>query len=145
LYKWLKSKLFCAKQIRKYREINCGDLEGKSLSEMGEEGFGFYTNPFDFIGFPNGERIQDVCIRTQAFLKELLAKNDGKTYLVSTHGCAMRAMVNYLSDDRSNYWLGHIPYNCSFTIVEAEGEKARITDIDKVYYDSSLIADHYKK
>lgn len=127
------------------REIHFGDLEGKSLSEMGEEGYKFNMDPFRFVGFPNGERIQDVCIRTQSFLKELIAKDDGKTYLISTHGCAMRAMVNYLKDDPSDYWYGHGPYNCSFTIIEVEGDKARITDVDKVYYDASLIVDHFKK
>ena len=126
-------------------EIHFGDLEGKSLSEMGEEGYRFYRDPFHFAGFPNGETIQDVCIRTQSLLKELIAKDDGKTYLISTHGCAMRAMVNYLKDDPSDYWYGHAPYNCSFTIIEAEGGKARITDVDKVYYDASLIVDHFKK
>ncbi len=126
-------------------EIDFGDLEGKQITEMGEEGFKFFAEPFNFIGFPNGEKIQDVCTRTQTFLKELVAKDDGKTYLISTHGCAMRAMVNYLSDDKNNYWLGHAPYNCSFTIVEAEGGNARLADIDKVYYDSNLIVNHYKK
>ena len=127
------------------REMNFGDLDGRSLSEMGEEGYKFYMDPFHFAGFPNGEKIQDVCNRTQSFLKELAAGDDGKTYLISTHGCAMRAMVNYLKEDPSDFWGGHAPYNCSFTIIEAEGGKAHITDIDKVYYDSSLIVDHYKQ
>ena len=126
-------------------EIDFGDMEGKRITEMGNEGLKFYFDPFHFIGFPNGETIQDVCGRTQEFLKELIAKDDGKTYLISTHGCAMRGMVNYLSDNPADYWFGHAPYNCSFTIVEAEGGKARITDVDKVYYDPSLIVDHFKK
>ena len=54
-------------------------------------------------------------------------------------------MVNYLKDDPSDYWYGHGPYNCSFTIIEAEGGKARITDVDKVYYDACLIVDPFKK
>ncbi len=126
-------------------EIDFGDMEGKKITEMGDEGLKFYFDPFHFVGFPNGETIQDVCGRTQAFLKALIAKDDGKTYLISTHGCAMRAMVNDLSDNPSDYWRGHAPYNCSFTIVEAEGGKARITDVDKVYYDPGLIVDHFKK
>ena len=125
-------------------EIDFGDLEGKKLSEIGEESYKFYIDPFHFAGFSNGETIQDVCCRTQEFLKELIVRDDGKTYLISTHGCAMRGMVNYLLDEPSNYWLGHAPYNCSFTIVEAESGKARITDIDKVYYDPSLIVDYFK-
>ena len=126
-------------------EMDFGDLDEKELTEMGEDGLDFFYAPFHFAGFPNGETIQDVCDRTQDFLKELIAKDDGKTYLISTHGCAMRGMVNYLTDKPGDYWLGHAPYNCSFTIVEAEGGKAHITDIDKVYYDPGLIVDHYNK
>ena len=126
-------------------EISFGDMEGKRISDMGEEGRLFYTDPFRFAGFPNGENVQDICSRTQAFLKELTAKNDGKTYLISTHGFAARSMVYYLSDEPADRWFGSAPYNCSFTIVESEGGKARITDVDKVYYDPSLIVDYYQK
>ena len=126
-------------------EISFGNLEGKTLEELGEESTVFYTDPFQFSGFPEGESIRDVCRRTQAFLKELVASDDGKTYLISTHGTAMRGMINYLLEDPSDYWLSHVPYNCSFTIVEAEGGKARVTDIDKVYYGSDLIVDYYRK
>ncbi len=126
-------------------EMNFGDMEGKPFSEMGDEGLKFYFDAFHFAGFPNGETIQDVCGRTQEFLKEIIANDDGKTCLVSTHGCAMRGMVNYLSDNPADFWFGRAPYNCSFTIVEAEGGVARITDINKVYYDESLIKDPFAK
>ena len=126
-------------------EIDFGDMEGKKITDMGDEGPKIFTDPFHFAGFPNGETIRDVCERTQEFLKELIARDDGRTYLISTHGCAMRGMVNYLSDDPADYWSGHVPYNCSFTIIEAEDGRARITDADKVYYDSRLIVDHFKK
>lgn len=126
-------------------EIDFGDMDCKTIAEMGEEGLKFYSDPSHFKGFPNGETIQDVCKRTQAFLKELIAKDDNKTYLLTTHGFAMRCMVNYLSDNPDDIWFGHAPYNCSFTIVEAKDGKARIVDIDKVFYDSNLIVDHFKK
>lgn len=126
-------------------EIDFGDMEGKRIAEMGEEGRRFFTDPFHFAGFPNGESIRDVCERTQAFLRELIARDDGKTYLVSTHGCALRGMINALSADPADYWLGHAPYNCSFTVVEAQGGRAKITALDKVFYDPALIVDHYKE
>ena len=126
------------------REIHFGDLEGKPLLELGKAGMLFYLDPLHFAGFPNGESVRDVCARTQAFLQELIARDDGKTYLISTHGCAMRAMVNNLKDDPADYWFGHAPYNCSVTIVETEGGTPRITAVDKVYYDSDLIVDHFK-
>ncbi len=126
-------------------EISFGIMEGKQLAEMGEEGLKFYKDPLNFKGFEGGESVRDVCQRTGDFLKELVARDDGLTYFVSTHGCAMRAMMNWLSDTPDDYWLGHAPYNCSFTIIEAEGGKAVIEAIDKVYYDPSLIVDHYNK
>ena len=127
------------------KEINFGDLEGRRLTEMGEAGMLFYKDPFRFAGFPNGENFQDVCKRTQAFLKELIARDDGKTYLIGAHGGALRAMVNFLYPDPDDFWRGHAPYNCSFSIVEAENGEARLIAEDKVYYDQSLIVDHYNK
>ena len=126
------------------REMSCGDIEEKSITEMGDAARLFFVDPFHFPGFPNGETIQDLCSRTQEFFRELTAVDDGKTYLISTHGCAMRAMLNYLFDDPSDYWRGRAPYNCAVCIVEADGGVPRITELDKVYYDQSLIVDHYK-
>lgn len=126
-------------------EIDFGDLEGKKITEMGEDGLKFYFEPLKFKGFPNGETVLEVCKRTQEFLKELIAKDDNKTYLISTHGCAMRAMINYLLDDKEDYWIGHAPYNCSFTIIESKKGKTSIIEIDKVYYDPSLIVDRFKE
>ena len=126
------------------REMSCGDIEEKSITEMGDAARLFFVDPFRFPGFPNGETIQDLCSRTQEFFRELTAVDDGKTYLISTHGCAMRAMLNYLFDDPSDYWRGRAPYNCAVCIVEADGGVPRITELDKVYYDQSLIVDHYK-
>ena len=124
-------------------EIDFGDLEGKKLCEMGDAGNMFFTAPFRFKGFPGGETIRDVCARTQDLIKELIAEDDGKNYLVSTHGCAMRAMINHLNDDPDDYWYGHAPYNCSVTVVEVEKGTPRLVEVDKVYYDRSLIVDRY--
>lgn len=125
-------------------EMDFGALESKKISEMGAVSGSFFLAPFEFPGFPEGETIHALCERTQPFLRELIARDDGRTYLISTHCCAMRAMTHFLMDDPSDFWLGHAPYNCSFTIVEAEGGAARVTDVDRVFYDPALIADHSK-
>ena len=127
------------------KEIYFGDMEGKQLSEMGDSGKLFFNDPFNFIGFPNGERIQDVCKRSQAFLKELMSRDDGKTYLIGTHGCALRAMLNWLYDDPSDYWHGHVPYNCAVNIVEVKEGEARLIADDIIYYDQDLIVDLYRR
>lgn len=126
-------------------EISFGEFEGRRLEEMDGDSEKFFTDPFHFVPAPSGETIQDVCDRTQAFLHELMARDDDKTYLVSTHGCAMRAMTNDLMENPADYWMGHAPYNCSFTIVDVTDGKPTIEAIDKVYYDQSLVVDRYKK
>ncbi len=127
------------------REIGFGVMEGKKLDEWGEAGLLFFTDPFRFEGFPNGERVQDVCRRNQDFLQELAARGDGKTYLIGSHGCALRAMVNSLYPDPSDFWRGHAPYNCSVTLVEVADGVPRLVEEDRVFYDRSLIVDHYRR
>ena len=112
------------------REMNFGDMEGRKLCEAEEETDMFLLR---FFGFKNGESIEAVCRRTQAFLRELAAKDDGKTWLISTHGCALRAMLNFLYPNPSDFWRGHVPYHCSVSIVEVKDGKLILTEEDKVY------------
>ena len=127
------------------QEISFGDQENATLPELGDDGVRFMTDPFSMAPFPNGESVRDVCRRTQSFLKELIASDDGRTYLVGTHGCALRAMLNFLYDDPSDYWQGRVPYNCAVNIIDAEHGAARLTEKDKIYYDPSLAVDHYRQ
>ena len=127
------------------KEINFGRFEGKSLAEMGDAGRLFFSDPLRSGRFPGGESVEDLCARTQQLLRELTARGGDGTYLISTHGCAARAMVNFLYDDRYDFWRGHAPYNCSATVVDAENGAAVITETDKVFYDKSLITDHFRR
>ena len=126
-------------------EIDFGETEGKKLSDMGEAGYLFFRDPLNFAGFPGGETVPQVIERTRAFLNELIAKDDGGTYLISTHGCASRAMINCLFDDPEDFWRGHAPYNCAVTEIGAEKGIARLIELDRVYYDKSLIVDRFKR
>lgn len=125
------------------KEIYFGDMEGKQLSEMGLPGILFFTDPFSFVGFPDGERIQDICNRTQSFLKTLINRDDEKTYLIGTHGCALRAMLNFLYDDPNDFWHAHVPYNCCVNIVEVRNGQVKLIADDKVYYDRKYCIDQY--
>lgn len=89
--------------------------------------------------------MQDVAERTQEFLHDLAtgALGDYENVLVSTHGFALRAMLNPLYDDPTNFWQGHVPYNCSVSIIDANDGTCRLEAMDKVYYDQSLCVDRY--
>ena len=84
--------------------------------------------------------------RTADFFNELIANPDyqDKTILIATHGCALRAMLNPLYENRDSFWQEHVPYNCAVTIIDVQNGQAKITAKDKIYYDKSLCFDHYK-
>ena len=126
------------------KEISCGDLEGKPMSAMGKDTALFFKDPENFPGFPGGESLTDVCRRTAQFLNDLTARDDGLTYLVAIHGCALRALLNPLYDDPSNFWHSKIPYNCVVNVIESVGGRPKLIVDDKLYYDESLAVNHYK-
>ncbi len=124
------------------KEMNFGSLERISIRD--ERVAGFLKNPVIDHKFPGGESIAEVMERTQGVLKELIAKDDGKTYLLSTHGCALRAMLNFLYEDPDDYWHGHVPYNCCVNIIDAGGGKAALIADDVIYYDKEMAIDRYR-
>ena len=124
------------------KEMNFGSFEGISVRD--EQVAQFLKDPVVDFKIPGGESIQEVMKRTQEFLKELIAKDDNKTYLVSTHGCALRAMLNFLYENQDDYWHGHIPYNCCVNIIDVKNGTATLIADDKIYYDPELAIDRYK-
>ncbi len=125
------------------KEINFGTFERISIRDR--EVIQFLKQPVITYKYSDGESILEVMDRTQEFLKELIQRDDGKTYLVSTHGCALRSMLNFLYNDPADFWHGHVPYNCCVNIIEAENGQARLTADDKIYYDQELVIDRYKQ
>ena len=125
------------------KEMNFGSYEGMSIRN--EKMVGFLKKPIVDYKFPDGESITEVMKRTQEFLKELIAKDDSKTYLVSTHGCALRAMLNFLYNDPGDYWHGRVPYNCCVNIVDVKDGAATLIADDMIYYDRELAIDRYKE
>ena len=124
------------------KEMNFGSFEGMSVRD--EKLIQFLKEPVVDYKFPEGESFQEVMKRTQEFLKELIAKDDGKTYLVSTHGCALRAMLNFLYEDKDDYWHGHVPYNCCVNIIDVKNGTVTLIADDIIYYDPKLAIDRYK-
>lgn len=130
------------------KELDMGIYEGKKIKPDELEVplikiLLFKWNAFLCGRFKGGENVQELCARTQNFLKELSKKNY-ENVLVSTHGCALRAMLNMLYKNKFSYWQGHVPYNCSVSILEANDGKIELIESDKVYYDSKYIVDRYK-
>ena len=58
-----------------------------------------------------------------------------KTILVSSHGCAVRALLQNVYQDPEHFWHGCVPPNCSINLLEVKDGKARFLEEDKVYYE----------
>lgn len=130
------------------KELNMGIYEGKKFKPNELEVpivkiLLFKWNAFLCGRFKGGETAREVCKRTQSFLKELSNKNY-ENVLVSTHGCALRAMLNMLYKNKFSYWQGRVPYNCSVSVVEVSNGKMKLIESDKIYYDSKYVVDRYK-
>lgn len=133
------------------KEISWGVWEGKELqgsdfSVPSDQSNLFFKDAYHFGGAPEGESVKAVCDRTADFYQELIHNPEyqEKTILISTHGCAMRAMLRQVYTDFSDFWHGHVPYNCAVNIVEVKDGTSVLLEDDKIYYDSSLCVDNYK-
>ena len=105
----------------------------------------FFEAPFDFEPAPGGETVRAVCDRTADFLRALLARKDLKDaiVLVSTHGCATRALLNPFYDDPTDFWHGRVPDNCAVNVIEADESGARLVGEDRLFYDPALAVNNY--
>lgn len=120
------------------REISFGDLEGIQLQQVDPSHpfYNFFADAYHYKPVRNGESIYDVCERTQKFLEDLMHREDlqDKTVLVATHGCAVRALLQPLYEDTSDFWQGGVCPNCAVNIIEIKGGKATLLEKDKTYY-----------
>lgn len=132
-------------------EIGFGEWEGLCCApgrmEMPEEKFRkFYEDPLGFGAPPEGESILDVCRRTEEFYQELIQKEElqDKTVLISTHGCAARAFLRNVYQDKEDFWHGGVPMNCAVNILEVKNGFARLLEEDRIYYSKEDCVDFYQ-
>ena len=131
-------------------EIGFGEWEGLCCApdhmEIPAEIFKlFYADPFHYPAPAGGETIGDVCARTREFYQELIQNPEyqNKTILISTHGCASRAFLNNVYEQKDDFWHGGVPRNCAVSIVDVVNGKGVLLEFDKLYYDKSCSEDYY--
>lgn len=124
------------------QEICFGEYEGKHCGRKN-----FDVPDKDFLNFffdtahyhtpPGGESFEDIIKRTGDFLAELTGKREyaEKTVLVSTHGCALKAILaNIRHLPIEEFWGEGVHKNCAVTILEADGDKITILEEGKLFY-----------
>ena len=126
---------------RRIQEISFGDYEGLSyhpdhFTVPDPEFMNFFQAPAAYRVPPNGESFEQILARTGAFWAELVetyGKKNG-TILVSTHGCALKAILaNIRRTPVEQFWGEGVHKNCAVSIVTADGSKVEIEE-GKIFY-----------
>lgn len=123
-------------------EISFGEYEGTHWSP-GEghfdapEVFDFFNHPENYVPPADGESIQELSERTVAFLRDICSREElkDKTILVSSHGAAVRAMLNSLRTcERKDFWQGGVAPNCGVAIIECTDGQLRLLEENRLFY-----------
>lgn len=129
--------ILCDSRIR---EINFGVLEGTRFKDekgnvISKEMEIFFNDPMAYRRPAGGEDISDILLRTKDFWEELVNNRElsEKTLLISSHGCAVRALLQNLYQDYEDFWHGCVPPNCCVNLVSVRDGKAEFLEEDRVY------------
>lgn len=124
-------------------EISFGIYEGRCYAEENRQVpqqwiENFFHAPQDYVAAPGGESLDDVEKRTRDFMEDICSRKElqDKTILVSTHGCALRGLLNSIREsNREDYWHGGVSKNCAVSIVTCNrGEKPVLVEENHIYY-----------
>ena len=124
-------------------EISFGIYEGCCYAEENRQVpqqwiENFFHAPQDYVAAPGGESLDDVEKRTRNFMEDICSRKElqDKTILISTHGCALRGLLNSIREsNREDYWHGGVSKNCAVSIVTCNrGEKPVLVEENHIYY-----------
>lgn len=125
---------------KRIQEIDFGALEGTRFKDeqgniISREMEIFFTDPLRFKRPENGEDIEDILARTREFWIEKTTDPflADKTILISSHGCAVRALLQNVYCDKGPFWHGSVPPNCSINLVEVSERGIYLLEEDRVY------------
>jgi len=113
------------------RELNGGDWEGITMEERAEkypELVYNWQNNISICRCPGGESIEELCLRAQKGLDEIIARHKSGCVAVVSHGIFIRAILG-LWHAGCPKGVQELPWmeNASVSIVEIDGREKRMT------------------
>ena len=111
---------------KRIQEISFGEYEGlcfhpENYNIPDKDFLNFFQAPERYKVPPKGESFQEVIARTGEFWREITEDTQyrDKTILVSTHGCALKAILaNIRQTPLERFWGEGVHKNCAVTIVD---------------------------
>lgn len=127
---------------RRVQEIGFGVYEGLCCGKDGynipdPQFLNFFDAPEKYNIPPGGESFEEIIARTGEFWEELIGDSEycDKKILVSTHGCALKAILaNIRGTKIKDFWGQGVHKNCAVTIVKVENGRAEVLEEGKVFY-----------
>ncbi|MCX7746824.1 MAG: histidine phosphatase family protein [Clostridia bacterium] len=127
----------------KLKEINGGDWEGRSWSELPDiwpREHHTWENEPHIHQMPNGESMKEFQERLVEEVQTIIKNNKGKNICIVTHGTGIKALMCHFSKCELEEML-HIPWydNTSITVIDVEDGNYRIiTEGDASHLGSDL-------
>lgn len=126
---------------KRIQEISFGEFEGLSYHpdhyELSDPEFMNFFNATGAYRVPKGgESFEEVIARTGDFWREITTdpQYQGKTILVSTHGCALKAILaNIRQTPVAEFWGSGVHKNCAVTIVKVSNDGVNVEE-GKIFY-----------
>ena len=125
------------------KEISFGEYEGVCIAGEHLEGDALEFNKFfsdtgAYVPAEGGESIEHLMDRVGRFLNSLYDNKElkDKTVLISTHGAALKAMMNCIKgiNDTALFWNGGVSKNCAVAEVNVENKVPEIIYENKIFY-----------
>lgn len=127
-------------------EIGFGVCEGTRWTEEDDPAenyciYNFFNHPESYIPAEGGETLEQLAARTADFMRDISGRQEleDKTILVSTHGAAVRGLLNSLrSYEMRDFWGEGVAPNCGVAIVKCTGGRAVLLQENVTYYNTDL-------
>ncbi len=124
------------------QEISFGDYEGLCFAKEGysipdPEFMNFFNAPHEYETPPGGESFPSILKRTGAFLNELVRTKQyqDKTILLSTHGCALKAVLaNVRNTSLAEFWGEGVHKNCAVSLLNVTDGQIEVVEDGRLYY-----------
>lgn len=124
------------------KEISFGEYEGLCCGKHGynipdADFLNFFEAPEKYNTPPGGESFAQIIARTGAFWEELIQNTvyQDKTILLSTHGCALKALLaNIRTTEIKDFWGEGVHKNCAVTMVQVKEGIGKVLQEGRIYY-----------